>query len=321
MAVYRGTTALRYDLKAIVDESPMDLVEYQAPKILPEISVNETSATIPVLSTSAGMKLLDVKRAPNGTFKMGEWVFDGTSYNTYEYGYVEPVDNTEKKKYDDIFDIEVVAATIARSQLMLAREKRVADAVFNATTFATGLVSITHEWDDATNADPYTNVTTMHDTLFAKCGIPKALCHLLINEQVFRNVMRTDRVRADVKYTVAVDKLSMTEKASYLAEYLGIKQIDVATSFVDTSAIGIKDATFARLWSNEYALLYYPCSSVDSWKVRGLGRQPVWKKYAPDYIIESYPHEESDSVRIRVKEYRGEFINTKYGVLADNLTT
>ena len=322
MSVYKGT-ALRNDVKDIIEESPMDLVEYQASMVLPELPVKEKSGLIPVLSTSAGMKQLDLKRAPRSTFKRAEWVWGNKTYASFEYGYEEPIDNVEALENEDIFDEEVVAGNIARSQLFLAREKRVADAVFNTTTFtgASNFFNVTNEWDDATSATPYADITTAHDKLFAKSGIPRAQCHLLINEVIFRNIMRSDKVRADVKYTKDIGSAPLVEKAAYLAAFFGIKAVHVTTSFVDSTALGVENATFSRLWDNEYAMFYFPCPNVNSWRVKGLGRQPVYAKFADDYKLEDYPEPQTDSLIIRAREFRGEFVNPQFGVLIGNMTS
>jgi len=322
MGRYIGT-ALQHDVKELIEESPLDLVEYQANTVLPEKTVTEKSGEIPVMKTSVGMKQLDLKRAPRSTFKRAEWVWGSANFVTYEYGYEEPIDNVEKLENADIFNEEVVVANIARSQLMLAREKRVADAVFSATTFvgAKNTTVITNEWSDATNADPYADITNVHDIMFAKNGIPRARCELLINEKVFRNVMGSDKIQSNLKYTIPIDKMSEQEKKNLLAQFLGIKQVNIATSFADSTAIGVENAEFSRLWSDEYAMFYFPCPNVDSWRVKGLGRQPVYAKFSPTYIIEDYPEPQSDSLVVRAREYRGEFINTMYGVLMSNMTS
>ena len=321
MAVKKGSLTLRYDLKELVDESPMETIEFVGDKVLPGIPVKETSAQMPVLPTGAGMKLLDLKRTPRGTFKRGQWVWGDSAYFTYEFGYEEPVDNVERLKNKDIFNEEVVSTQIARSQMMIVREKRISDAVFNATTFtgAANFLSVTTEWSNIA-CTLYADITAAHVKLFAKCGRPRSQLVLLINETVFRNIMRATEVRADVKYTVAVDKLNASQKASYLAEYLGIKEIQIATSFYDSAQLGIEDATFSRLWVDEYAMLYYPSPKVASWKVPGMGKQPIWALFSPDYRVESYNEEQTDSRIIRVREYRGVYIDTKYGFLFGNIT-
>lgn len=320
MAIYKGI-ALRNDLKELILETPMGTVDFMADKILPTVPVKEKSGRVPVLASSAGMKQLELKRAPRGTFQRGEWVWGNDNFETFERGYEEIVDNVEALENSEIFNEEVISAQIAVNQLKLAREKRVADAVFNATTFASDLVTPTNEWDDATNATPFANITTAYDAFFAKSGRARTELHFLMNDIVFRNVIRSDEVRNSVIYTSAIENMSPEKKAQFLADFFVIKKIDIATSFSDSTDLGIEEATFARLWSNEYGMLYLPSPSIPSWKVPGLGRQPAYSKFTKDYKLESYAEEQTDSVIIRARDYRGEYINTKFGVLLDNLTT
>ena len=323
MAFYKGT-ALANDLKELIVKTPMLEVNYVADIILPEISVKETAGKIPVLSTSAGMKTLDLKRGKRGTFKRGEWTWGNDSYTTFEYGYEEPIDNVEALDNADIFNEEIIAGNIAKSQLFLAREKRVADAVYNTTTFAavSDSLTITNEWDDATNADAFGDITDAQAKSFAKCGKPRISMHLLCNEAIFRNIMRSTKVRADVKYTRDIISQPLQAQQQYFASFLGIAAVHIATSFVDTSSLGVEAATFETLWSDEYAMYFYPAqANLNSWKVPGLGRQPVWGKFSKDYRLERYGEDQSDSLIIRAREYRGEHIDVTYGVLMDNMTT
>jgi len=322
MSLYKGS-ALRNDLKEMINESPMDTVEYVAGDVLPEKTVVEKSGLVPQLSTSAGMKQLDLKRAPRSTFQRGQWVWGNDSFATYEYGYEEPVDNVEALENADIFNEEVVSASIAKSQLFLAREKRVADKIFSTTTFngAANTLVVTEEWDDATNAVLEANITAAQAKLFAKAGVPRSQCSLLINDIVFGNAMRTDKVRNDIKYTKDINSASRAEQSRYLADYLHIKRVIVATSFSDGTGLGIEDAVFESLWSNEYGLYYLEMPNIDSWKPPGIGKQPVYKKFSPDYRMESYIEPQSDATIIRAREYRGEYVNVTYGILLSNLTT
>ena len=327
MAIKKGSLTLRYDLKDIVIESPMDDVVFVADDMLPPIPCNERTAQMPVIPTSAGMKVLDLKRNADGTFKRAVWVWGDDVYRTYEYGYEEKIDNVEAMANADMFDEEVISAKISYNQLKIGREARVVAAMHNTTTFtgATNTLAIINEWDDATNADPYGDITSGHAQLFKKCGKPRSQLKLQINETILRNVMRADKVRADIKYTTPIDKMTEVEQRRYLAQFLGIKEVVVATSFYDQTLLGIEDAEFIPLWSNEYAMLYYPCPYVGSWKVPGVGRQPFWKKFegrdSDGVRTESYDVEENDSRIVRVREYRGEWINTKYGFLFSNMTT
>ena len=316
-AQYRGTTKIRDDLKTIVEKTPMSNIQFIGDRILPPTPVNTPTAQIPELTTGTGTKNLDTKRAPSGSFKRGEFTWDASTYYTYEYGYEEPVDNVSMLINNDILNEEMMAGIVAVSQLKIAREVRIAAALFNTTLFtgAAHTEAADVVWSTAANAVVRKDVNDAYEKLFVKTGIPRTNCHLLMNELAFRYAMASTEVRADVKYTLPIDQMSEGQKQGYLATYLNIGGIDIAASFADTAKLGITDATFGRLFGTSYALLYVPTPGIASFKFPGIGRQPVYSKFSNDYILESYPEERTDSIIVRAREYRGEFVDVTYGVL------
>jgi hypothetical protein len=63
------------------------------------------------------------------------------------------------------------------------------------------------------------------------------------------------------------------------------------------------------------AMLALLSPTTQSWKMPGLGRQPVFQKLAKDYLMESYDEESKDKSIVRCKEYRGEKLFKEFGFL------
>jgi hypothetical protein len=315
MSIEKGTK-LRNDLKELVMESPMDEVKYFADIILPPIMVEQTSAAIPVLSTSAGMKNLDLKKAGRGSFQRGEWVWGKDSFVTAQYGYEEAIDNVEALENSDFFDEELVATQIAYSQVKLAREKRVADAVFNSTTFNAGndVQAAAALWSVVANADPFLDIDNAYAKFKIKAGRAKNILSLAITEDAFRAVMKATKLMENIKYTQDIETKDAAVKAQFLADFLGIKEVIVITSIADTTPIGVEDAVFGNIWNKTNGMLFMKSPSVNSWKVPGLGRQPKWSKFSKDILVESYNEDTTDSRVVRVREYSGEKVNSTFGV-------
>ncbi len=322
MAKNKGT-ALRHDLKETIDHSVMGLVKFSADELLPAIGVKQRSGNVPVKPTSLGMKDLDVKRNSDGTFKRGEWVYSSDSFSTKQYGYEETVDRIEELENADYFSEEAIATQIAFNQMKLAKEKRMVDALFNTTTFtaAADTMTITEEWDDATNAVPFSDITTVAGKLFTKIGIPRSAITLVMNEVVLNNVRKCDEIAANLKYVVPLDLMTEAQMVSALAQYLGIKEIKLVNSFIDSTLLGVEDGEMERILTNEYMMACVLAPKIDSWKVPGVGRSPVWTPYSKDFVVESYYEDDKDMDVYRVREISGEWINVKYGVLIDNVTT
>lgn len=321
MPIEKGAK-LREDLRELVIESPMDEIQYGADSILPPIPVSMPSGSIPVLPTSAGMKDLDLKKGSRGTYKRSEWVWTKDSYTTAEYGYEELINNVEALEHDDIFNEEQISARIGYSQLRLAREKRVANAVFNTTTF-TGSANVQAAgtaWTTPASADPWKDFDDAYTKIKAKSGLPKSSLTAIIPELAFRRAMKVDAVMENVKYTQNIEVLPMSMKAQFFADYLGVKDIKIVDSIVDTTPQGIEDAMFAAIWTETMAMLAYLSPASPSWKTPGLGRQPRWTKFAKDIKVDSYDENNTDSRVVRTREFSGESINTTFGVLLTGVT-
>lgn len=308
---------IREDVKEVVDETAIDTNRYSADILAPGIAVKNTSGDIKTKSSGNGLKNLDLKKAPRGTFKRTEFHNGEDSYQTYHYGLEVPIDMTEALENSDFFDEEVDAGVGAKSLLLVGREKRVADALFNSTTFAgvTNQVAVSNGVWTAAAAALWTDVNAAYLILKKKFPIRKMMLTLSLTEDVFSLVMRSTEVRADVKYTNDISSADESAQMRYLAAYLGIKNIVLTSSQLDSTAEGTKEASFADIWNPAFAMLMLVAPASNSWNTKGVARQPIWTKFATDYRMESYDEEASDSRIVRAREYRGEKINTKYGVL------
>ena len=147
---------LRNDLVDLVEEIKFEDLNLAAEMIAPTVSVSKESGRYPVLDRESRMKVMETRRKNDGSFPRSDWTWSDDSYLTYEYGFEEEIDLTEALKDEEYLDQEAISAELAWQGLLLGRESRVAEALFNTSTFtgATNTVGITNEWDDATNATP-----------------------------------------------------------------------------------------------------------------------------------------------------------------------
>jgi hypothetical protein len=263
------------------------------------------------------MKNLDLKKAPRGSFKRSEWVHDTESYTTAHYGYEETIDEIEALENDDIFDEEMISARVASSQLRLAREKRVADAVFNTTTFASGndTQAAAAVWSNASTANIFLDFDNAFVKIHAKTGIPKAALTGIVTETALRSVIRSEKVLANIKYTMAPELMTAEQQAQMIASFLGIKGLIVADSVIDTTLTGIAKGVFTGIWNPQLAMLAYISQAAPSWKSKGLGRQPRWSKFSNDFRVESYDEESTASRVVRVREQSGEKVFKTFGTI------
>lgn len=138
------------------------------------------------------LKEPEVGRDSRGNYNRTNFTFEDTTFGTKEKGIEIPIDRRQSKMYRSFFDFETVCAATALDIVLRAQEKRVADMIFNATTFAARTVGVTNEWDDFTNATPVTDVNAAVMAIWQACGLWANA--LIINRKVFRNLRRCDEV-------------------------------------------------------------------------------------------------------------------------------
>jgi hypothetical protein len=310
---------LRNDLVTLMDEIDFSELGLTGDKILPGLSVDLQAAAYPVLPREARMKVPNTSRAPNGTFQRGEWSWGSATYTCEEFGFEELVDLTQKKENQRWIDEEEVSAQLAVGGLMLARESRIASALFNATTFtgATNFLDITTQWDKAA-ATCLADVNAAWIQIRGKTGLPKHLLSLILSDDLVDYALQTTLVVSSVMYTSPVATMPIAQKRAFLATYLGVKEVIPVASLYDTAAYN-KDAVIGKFWSNEYAMLCKLSSGINSFREGCIGRQPIWTPYSTNYILEDYPEANKNARVIRAREYRGITINTDYGFLLGNM--
>lgn len=326
---------LRPDLKILVEELQFEELGLVNERIMPVLTVQKESGTYPVLPREAIAKVPDISRSPDGSFKRGEWEWTAASYTTEMTGYEEPLDVVSALVDSEYLDEEEVTARRVRQGLLLGNESKVAGKLFNLTTFAGNAIAnpdstyfsgssssdchleIKNEFDDFTSATPFAVIDLAYKQLRKKNLLAKKQFSLVASDDVVSNMLRCDEVADAVKYVEPLATMSAERKRSYLAEYLGIKEIVPVSAWYDTTGLG-KDADFGAFWSDEFILLAKLSQGQASFKEGCLGRQLSWSKWP--FQVDTYYKDENMSRIYRATQYRGMILNTDYGILLSNAT-
>jgi len=183
---------------------------------------------------------LDLERAP-GSSRATIGGFDRTSQTFKAKIYAA----SDSIAMEDIFDSQYpgseeqrLARKVARV-MKLAREKRAADLLFDATSFNTSAASATF---DATGAEPLTELHQLKDTVFeAAHGINPDT--LIFGRKTFRALARNPEVRGYVgtyAQGFASGNLILSDEAviEVLRSVLGIPNIYVGAARQDTAEPG-----------------------------------------------------------------------------------
>lgn len=309
-----GGSMLEFDLA-------MDRLGFIGHRVLPVIETDVQSGTYGQIPLAQLLKSPETKRGSRSGYNRGNWEFDDASFATKEYGWEEPTDDRDAKMYANYFDAEKIAADLALDVVLRAAERRIADAVFNATTFTSQTTSVVNEWDDHANATPIDNVETAVLAVYARTGIwPDTL---IINRKVFRNLRQCAQIIDRINSAGAGSATKASDiTAQMLAACFDLPKILVAGSSRNSANEG-QSASLAQIWSDEYAMVT-KTADTQSIKEPALGNTIHWSADGSQIggTIESYYEERSRGSVVRCRhEVEEKLRYAAMGQLLDNITT
>lgn len=298
-------STLRPDLASSFEAFDLEAEKegYIARKVMPTVDVASQAGTFGKIPLAQLLQQRDTKRAPGSGYARGNFTFDTSTYACEEHGAEEPIDDREAKMYAEYFDAEVISTRRAYNAVLRNAEKRVADAVFNTTTW-TG-ASLTTDvsgtpWATIASAVPLTNVESAVQKVYDGSGLwPNAL---VINRKGFRNLRNTAQVIDRIASSGAGNRnLASDVTVDMLAQAFDLDYIIVAGGSYNSAAEG-QTATPAQLWSSTYAMVCKVAVGRD-FREPCIGRSFHWGADGSniDGAVESYRDESvrANIVRIR----------------------
>ena len=297
----------------------MDAQGFVSNRVFPVVEVAKQSGNYGKIPIEQLLQNRDTKRAPGSGYSRGNFTFDDASYACNEHGAEEPVDDREASMYRDYFDAEVIASQRAYSAVLRNAEQRVADALFNTTTFTP--TTVTNEWDDSTNATPLTDVETAVQAIYDASGLWANA--LIINQKVFRNLRNCDQIIDRINSAGAGSPSKASDvTVAMLAEVFALDNIIVAGSSKNTANEG-QSASVSQIWSGEYAMVCKVATSGD-FREPCVGRTFHWSEDGSSIggTVETYRDEAVRSDIIRVRHDVDEVtLYPEAAKLLDNITT
>ena len=316
--------SLRPDLATFLEfDLESERQGYIATQVFPVIDVQSQAGNFGKIPIEQLLQQRDTKRAPGSGYSRGSWTFEPATYATEEHGAEEPVDDREAKMYAEYFVAEQISTMRAFSAVLRNAEQRVADAVFNATTWtgASLTTAVTHEWDDATNCVPLTDVEAAVQKIYDNSGLWANA--LVINRKVFRNLRNSNQVIDRIESNGAGSPSKPTDiTVQMLAQAFDLDYVIVA----GTSRNGAKEGQAAsptQIWSGEYAMVCRVSTSADM-RDPCIGRTFHWSQDGSSIggTVESYRDETKRSDIIRVRHDVDEIVlYPQAGHLLSNITT
>ena len=296
---------------------------YVATDVMPVVNVASQAGNFGIIPIEQLLQSRETKRAPGAGYARGNFTFDDTTYATEEHGAEEPVDDRESQMYAEYFDAEQVSTARAFSAVLRNAEERVADAIFNTTTWtgASLTTAVTNEWDDATNAVPLTDVEAAVQQIYDNSGLWANA--LIINRKVFRNLRNCDQIIDRINSAGAGSPSKATDVTTQmLSEVFDLDNIIVAGTSKNSATEG-QAATPEQIWSGEYAMVCKVATSGDM-REPCVGRTFHWSQDGSSIggTVESYRDETVRGDVIRVRHDVDEVVlYAQAGHLLSNITT
>lgn len=294
-----GTHATpRLDLGVAFHEYSLTRVRLIADQVLPRIGFAKDAATIKVTKRK-NMRIPNVDHANGAAYKRTTLYMDDMSYATKDYGLEGQLTDRDREKYATDFDGEVETVNGVKSKMQLAREQRVATAIFNTTTW-TGADLYTDNsaspWD-TTTTNVISQVVAAKEKVRTNTGVMAD--SLIIGEAALQNLLVNTVIIARFP---GINILTEEILRSQLAAIFGLQQLIVGSASYNSADEG-QSASMSDLWSDDYAMVAALGREGMPVTEPQLGRTIVWDNYIPDVAyVEQYREEQTESDIFRVKE-------------------
>lgn len=287
-------------------------------QVFPVQEVEKQAGSFPKIKVESLLKLIDTSRASGGGYKLTEMDFTDDVFATKENGITVPVDRRNAAIYNE-FQSALSTANYARNIVMTNHEMRVAAAVFNPVTYTP--TPVTNEWDDATNAQPITDIEAAVQRLYDKGIMANAL---VINWKVFRNLRNCEQVIERISANGAGDRVKADDiTLNMLAQVFALPKILVGGAQYNSAKEG-QPAALAPIWSGEYAAVARVGEPGSTFEDPCVGRTFHWDGDGSsiDGTIETYYDNDirGDKVRYRM-ETQEKTLYTQAVELLSNITT
>ncbi|MCK5641023.1 MAG: hypothetical protein KAJ19_09510, partial [Gammaproteobacteria bacterium] len=266
--------------------------------VLPILGLKKEAATIKVTKRK-NANIPDVTHANGANYKRVHLYMDDLAYQTIDYGLEGQLTDHDRENYATDFDAESETVNSIKTKMLLAREKRVKDIVFNTTTF-TGAALFTDysgsPWDTA-STDIVAQIGVAKEKVRLGTGVPAD--SMVIGQAAMENLLKNDDIIARFPGTAVITQ-AMIE--ANVAAIFGLQQLLVGQAAYNSADEG-QDASMADMWGDDYCLVAALGRAGMPMSEPQLGRTILWENYIPDVaFVEEYREEQTKSDVFRVLE-------------------
>jgi hypothetical protein len=272
--------------------------------VFPVVDFAEQAAHFGRIPLEALLAKPETKRGPKGSYNRAEYEFDQIPYACEEHGWEEVVDDALLRQYAYVFDAEMVASQRALGIILRAQEQRIADAVFNTTTWTGSALTtaVGTPWSTPATATPIADVDAAKVAVRNNSGLGANA--LIIDWEVMKNLRNVDEIIDRIKFSGLDDPKGGNIAPSVLAQVFDLEMVLVAgISAIDESGNPGpgQSATPTAIWDNSFAMVAKVARTADV-REPCIGRTVNWSADSEaEGIVEQYRDEtvRGDVMRVR----------------------
>lgn len=204
-------------------------------------------------------------RGSGAAYDRGRWDFTTWSYATKDYGWGEPLDDRDRKRYQHLVDAEQVCVARAYNNVLLNQEIRVAALIFNTSTWTGASLYTdvgTTEWAQANwaTATPIAHVEAAVRKVWANSGVwPNAI---VLSRTKFRDLRQCTEIRERIVASGAGTPAKASDiTPQMIASVFDLDMCIVAGTAKDSANEG-QATVIAETWGN-YAMVCKIATTAD----------------------------------------------------------
>jgi len=309
--IQKSTHAVpRADLGVAYHEYSPTRVRFIASDILPSLPVGLEAATISVTKRK-NLTIPETKHANGAAYNRIELYMDDLAYACVDHGLEGKVTDRDRAKYANDFDAEVEKTAGIKTKMLLAREKRIKDLIFNTTTWDSSDSDLYTNnsgspWDTVTT-DIIAQVNAAKEKVRLNTGVPANA--LIIGEAALQNLLKNDDIIARFPGTAIITEAIIR---AAIGAIFGLTDLIVGQAAYNSADEG-QDASMSDMWGDDYAMVAALGAEGMPMTEPQLGRTILWEQYIADIeYVESYREEQNKSDIIRVEQSIDEKVFDKY---------
>lgn len=260
---------------------------YISGEVLPRVPVAQESDIYYVYDFS-GFGAPETLREPRSRYNQIDWTVSTDTYFAQEYGLEQPIDDRERRNSVGLLDLERDSTRILTSNLLNARERRVANLVKATASYPAGhsvTLTLAAKWTDPAS-DP------LGDMSRARTAIQQASGLTPTDAVIGYNVLEALMIHPDMVAFAGEGNL-VTE--DIIARVFRLQRVHVGSVLYNTAAEG-QAVTLGDIWANDVVVFHR--APAPALRTPSFGYQFV----AADFRTFTYRNEEITSDIVRVNE-------------------